>query len=233
MKKLILFVLISFLHISVWAQGFHWGLNVAPGISYRIGQTHDITDYAQSVQIGEEAMYVFDFGMDMRKDITERLSIGTGIFYSQKGFSNTHVAAAYDDPHLSRRYILDFVQNYLEVPFYFTYSVFQNEQFEFYPMLGINNSMLLSEKNSITTTSGEMSEETMKTLSQPYLSSTKLHNLGVLGGVGIMGAVDSKTAIGLEAIGKVMLTPLEDQFTATQRHLYSFNLNFKFVRKIR
>lgn len=233
MKKLVLFVFISSFHPWLWAQEFNWGLNVAPGISYRIGQINGVSDYAQSVQIGEEPMYVFDFGIDMRKNITEKLSLGTGIYYSQKGFSNTHVAAAYNDPLLSRRYLLDFVQNYLEVPFYLTYSVYQNEQLEFYPMLGINNSMLLSEKNSISTTSGEISEETMKTLSEPYLSSTKLHNLGLLGGIGIMGTVDSKSAIGLEAIGKLMFTPLEDKFTVTNRYLYSLNFNFKFVRKIR
>lgn len=233
MKKLILFCFFfSFITLS-WAQGVDWGLNVAPGISYRIAQAKHLTDYAQSIQNGEEAMYVFDFGIDIRKNINNRLSIGTGIFYSQKGFSNIHVAAVYDDPSLSRRYLLDFVQDYLEIPFYLSYHVYQSNQIQFYPLLGINNSLLLNEKNSVSSRSGEVSEETMERLAKPYLNSTKLHNVGLIGGIGIMGNVDPKTAIGMEALSKVMFTPLMDNFSNTHRRLYSLNLNFKFVRKIR
>lgn len=235
MKKTILFSFAFFLVTLSWAQaqGVSWGLNIAPGISYRFGQTHSLTDYAQSIQNGEKAMYVFDFGIDLRKNVSQRLSIGTGIFYSQKGFSNIHVAAVYDDPMLSRQYLLDFVQDYLEIPFYLSYDVYQTDQIKLYPLLGINNSLLLNEKNSVTATGGEVSEETMERLSEPYLGSTKLHNVGIIGGLGIMGEVDPKTAIGLEALGKVMFTPLADGFSHTNRHLYSLNLNFKFVRKIR
>ncbi|WPP50125.1 outer membrane beta-barrel protein [Catalinimonas niigatensis] len=233
MKKLILFSFFFSFAIFSWAQGIHWGLNIAPGISYRIGHDQQMTDHARSIQSGEKPMHVFDFGIDLRKNITNRLSIGTGIFYSQKGFSNTHAAAVYNDPTLSRRYILDFVQDYLEIPFFLTYNVYQNDQIQLYPMLGVNNSLLLNEKNSVSYTGGEVSEETMEKLSTPYLSRSKLHNIGVMGGIGIMGAVDPKTAIGLEAVGKVMLTPLSDNFSNTDRYLYSFNLNFKFIRKIR
>lgn len=233
MKKLILFSFFFSMTTLSWAQGVSWGLNIAPGISYRIAQSQPLTDHAQSIQNGEKAMHVFDFGLDLRKNITPRLSIGTGIFYSQKGFSNTHVAAVYQDPSLSRRYILDFVQDYLEVPFFISYNVYQNEQIQFYPLLGINNSLLLHEKNSVASTSGEFNEETLERLSKPYLSRSNLHNVGIIGGVGIMGAVDPKTAIGLEALGKVMFTPLTDRFSNTHRHLYSLNLNFKFIRKIR
>lgn len=232
MKKLILL----FLCLSpslVCAQKVLWSLNVAPGISYRIGQTQNISEYAESAQIGEEPMYVFDFGIDLRTKINDRLSLGTGIYYSQKGFSNTHVAAVYDDPLLSRRYLLDFVQDYLDIPFYLSYTLIKNEKIEFYPLLGVNNSLLLSEKNSVTASSGEISEESMHTLSQPYLKSTQLHNLGMISGIGVLGIVDAKTAIGLEAINKVMFSPLADTFTDSRRYLYSFNLNFKFVRKIR
>lgn len=232
MKKLILL----FLYFSpslLCAQNVLWSLNIAPGISYRIGQTQNISEHTESTQIGEEAMYVFDFGIDLRTKISDRLSLGTGIYYSQKGFSNTHVAAVYRDPQLSRRYLLDFVQDYLDIPFYLSYSLIKNEKIEFYPLLGVNNSLLLSEKNSVTASSGEISEESMHTLSQPYLKSTQLHNLGMISGIGILGIVDAKTAIGLEAINKVMFSPLADTFTDSRRYLYSFNLNFKFVRKIR
>lgn len=233
MKKLILFSFFFSLVTFSWAQDVHWGLNIAPGISYRFAQAQQLTDHAQSIQNGEKPMHVFDFGIDLRKNITNRLSIGTGIFYSQKGFSNTHVAAVYQDPTLSRRYILDFVQDYLEIPFFLSYNVYQNDQIQLYPLLGVNNSLLLNEKNNVSSSGGEVSEETMERLSEPYLSRSKLHNIGVLGGIGVMGTVDPKTAIGLEAMGKVMLTPLSDNFSSTNRHLYSLNLNFKFIRKIR
>ncbi len=232
MKKLILFSFFFFSVILSWAQSLSWSLNVAPGISYRLPQSGLPTDYAQAIQSGEKSMYVFDFGIDLRKNITDRLSVGTGAFYSQKGFSNTFLAAVYDDSHLDRRYILDFVQDYLDIPFYLTYDVYQNDRFRLYPLLGVNHSLLLKEKNSITVTRGEASEETMNKLAKPYLGSSQLHNIGILSGLGVMAAVDPKTAIGLEAISKVMFTPLLDQFSNTHRYLYSFNLNFKFVRKI-
>ncbi|WKN29858.1 outer membrane beta-barrel protein [Porifericola rhodea] len=233
MKKFIPLLSLILFALPVSAQELSWSLHVAPGISYRLAQQQALSDYAQTVQLGEKSMYVFDFGFGLQKSVSKRLDIATAINYSQKGFSNIHVSAVYQASDLNRRYTIDFVQDYLELPFYLTYSVMQNDKFELYPLLGITNSLLLYEKNKVSTRSGEASAETIQLLSQPYLKSKVQHNLGAIGGIGIEGKVDPQTAIGLEAISKIMLTPLEDHFSQSRRYLYSFNLNFKFVRKIR
>jgi hypothetical protein len=233
MKKPLLILFFCLLIFSAEGQALRWGLNIAPGISFRIPQNHHLSDFAQSIQLGEAPMYVFDFGIDIRQQISPRLYFGTGIFYSQKGFSNTHVAAVYDDPALSRRYLIDFVQNYLEIPFFLTYDLYSSDKLQFYPLAGITNSLVLSSKNSPAATGGEVSDETLDKLRETYLKNELLHNVGVLGGLGVMTSVDPKTSIGIEAIGKVMLSPLIDHFSDSRRHLYSVNLNFRFVRKIR
>lgn len=233
MKKSLLLVCFSCLVLSVSAQELRWGLNIAPGISYRFPQTSSLSDEAASIQGGEEPMYVFDFGLDLRQAISPRISFGTGVFYSQRGFSNTHVAAIYDDPGLSRRYLVDFVQDYLEIPFFLTYNVAQQDKFSFYILGGVTNSLLLNSKNTVSATSGEMSEETMDRLARPYLENKVIHNFGMLTGFGVQTKVDDKTDLGLEILGKVMTTPLLDRVSDSRRHLYSGNINFRFTRKIR
>lgn len=178
-------------------------------------------------------MYVFDFGIDLRKAIAPRISFGTGIFYSQKGFSNTHVAAIYDDPGISRHYLIDFVQDYLEVPFFLSYEITQQDQLALYTLGGITNSLLLKSKNSVSTTGREVSEETVLRLQEPYLENRRLHNLGFVAGMGIKTDVDAKTALGIEALGRYMSSPLVDKVSNTRRRIYSLNINFRFIRKIR
>lgn len=233
MKKTLLLTVFFISTIPSVAQGLEWGLNIAPGISYRFAPREAPNIRAASIQGGEEAMYVFDFGMDVRKQIAPRLSLGTGVFYSQKGFSNTNTAAVYDDPGLSRRYLIDFVQDYLDIPFFLTYDLIQNDRFTFYTQGGIVNSLLLKSKNSVSATSGEVSEETILRLRQPYLENQLLHNLGMQTGLGIKTDVDAKTALGLEAMGKLMASPLTDEVNNTRRRLCAFNVNFRFIRKIR
>lgn len=233
MKKTLLLLPVLFLMTSAGAQGLEWGLNIAPGVSYRFAPQMTADPLGASIQSGEEAMYVFDFGLDVRKEITPRLSVGTGIFYSQKGFSNTHVAAVYDDPGLSRRYLIDFVQDYLEVPFFLSYELVQQEHLAFYALVGVTNSLLLKSNNNVSATSGEINKETILRLQQPYLQNQMMHNLGVRAGLGIKTDVDTKTALGLEVVGKQMISPLLDQVSDTPRRLHSLNINFRFIRKIR
>jgi hypothetical protein len=232
MKKPLLLACFSCFVINATAQDLQWGLNIAPGISYRFAPTASVSDEAVSIQGGEETMYVFDFGLDLRQSISPRISFGTGVFYSQRGFSNTHLAAIYDDPSLSRRYLIDFVQDYLEVPFFLTYDLAQKDKLSFYALGGITNSLLLNSKNVVSATSGEVSEETMARLEDPYLENRAIHNFGTLAGFGVQTQVDDKTDLGLEILGKVMTTPLLDRVSNSRRYLCSGNVNFRFVRKI-
>ena len=230
---LILPTLLLFSLAPAGAQILKWGLNIAPGISYRLAEQASDNIPAFSIQSGEEAMYVFDFGVDLRKAIAPRIRFGTGIFYSQKGFSNTHVAAIYDDPGIGRHYLIDFVQDYLEVPFFLSYDVTQQDQLALYTLGGITNSLLLKSKNSVSATGREVNEETVLRLQEPYLKNRRLHNLGFVAGVGIRTDVDAKTALGIEALGRYMTSPLLDQVSNTRRRMYSLNVNFRFIRKIR
>jgi len=234
MRRYLLLVCFSFLVANVHAQQLQWGLNIAPGISYRIPQFSSVSPEATAIQNGEEAMYVFDFGLDLRKSISSRINFGTGVFYSQRGFSNTRIAAIYDDPGLSRRYLVDFVQDYLEIPFFLTYDVTQQDKFAFYVLAGVTNSLLIHSKNVVSATSGEeVNEATLQRLSDPYLKNKHIHNFGTMAGFGVLTEVDDKTNLGVELLGKVMTSPILDQVSHTRRHLYSLNVNFRFVRKIR
>jgi len=214
------------------AQGLEWGLNIAPGVSYRTAPQQSADPLATSIQIGEEAIYVFDFGIDVRKVIAPRIRFGTAILYSQKGFSNTHLAAVYQDPALSRRYLLDFVQDYLEIPFFVTYDLKQSERMSIYALGGVVNSLLLRSNNLISATSGEISEETMRRLKKPYLRNQALHNVGAMAGMGVRTDADAKTMLAVELVGKQMFSPLLDQVSSSQRRLSSFNLNFRIIRKM-
>ncbi|MFP4090817.1 MAG: outer membrane beta-barrel protein [Cyclobacteriaceae bacterium] len=232
MQKALLSLVLLFLSFCAQAQHLQWGMNVMPGISYRLPQGEPLSLQAESIQNAEQPMYTFDFGMDIRTSITSRLSIGTGVLYSQKGFSNTHLAAVYK-PNISRRYLIDYVQDYLEVPVFLTYELSRRDQFRFYPLAGLTNNLLIRARNNISLRSGEFSEETGEMISRPYLQNSSNHSLSLLGGFGIMAEVDDKSAVGIEALGKVMLTPLNDRVSMTERHLYSLGVNFRFVRKIR
>lgn len=183
-------------------------------------------------------MHSFDFGIDIRTRINSRFKIGTGLFYSQKGFSNVHVASAYQQPTLSRAYVIDFMQDYLDIPFFITYSLAQNNQFEWYTLAGVNNSLLLRERNKVAVRSAEQSgrevpEAVQAQLQPPYLQASRAHGLGMLGGIGVRASVDDKTSIGLEALSKFMFTPLNDLTSDSQRRSYTLGLNFRFVRALR
>ena len=224
-------------HLAL-AQETTWSINVTPTISYRLPQVRSVDPLTETIQLGEEAMHSFDFGVDLRTSLSDRWMIGAGLFYSQKGFSNLHVAAAYDQPTLSRAYVIDFMQDYLDIPFLATYSFRQNDTFRWYTLGGITNSLLLREKNDVAVRSAELSVSEVpgavrEQLQQPYLRAARSYSFGVQGGLGVQARVDGRTFIGLEALSKVMLTPLEDVTSGSQRHQYALGLNFRFVRSLR
>ena len=77
-------------------QSYEMGINIGPSISYRTSaQSGD--PIAVSIQNGEEGIYTFDFGLDLRRSISDKTKVGIGIWYSQKGMSNTNVGITYDD----------------------------------------------------------------------------------------------------------------------------------------
>lgn len=237
MKKTLLFVC-SMLSIHLLlAQETTWSINIAPTLSHRIAPLQGITRQAAAAQYGEVAMHAFDVGVDLRTSINDRFAIGTGLFYSQKGFSNVHVAAAYREP-FSRAYIIDFVQDYLDIPFFTTYTFHQGSKFRWYVLAGINNSLLLREKNNVAVRSAELAtyevpHKVREVLQQPYLGAPRRHSIGTATGLGVRATVDERTFIGLEAISKFVLTPLNDEHSGTERHQYSLGLNFRFIRTLR
>ncbi|WKN42467.1 outer membrane beta-barrel protein [Tunicatimonas pelagia] len=231
-QTLLLFLLIGGVNLAL-AQQTTWSVNIAPSISHRLPQTKTLPVLEESIRNGERPMHTFDFGIDFRTAINDHWHVGTALLYSQKGFSNTHVAIPYPDIRVSRTYLIDFIQNYLEIPFFVTRTVFKNDRFQLYPMLGVTNSLLLSEKNRVAVRSGEVDKEIEEALKKPYLRTRQIHNIGILGGFGIQASVDPKTFIGLEAQTKVMLSPLDDVSSQSQRNLYSIGLNFRFVRTLR
>lgn len=227
-------VLLFFIPTIVFSQGIEWSVNVSPTISFRMPQKNNLTAQAVTIQAGEKPMHAFDFGFDMRTPINSRVKIGAAILYSQKGFSNIHLAAVFDDERISRAYLIDYVQDYIEIPFFLTYSVLQKEKVQLYPLLGVTNSILLHDKNNTAIRrGGEIREEIQKKISSPYLQSTQQHNVGLLLGWGAMACVDKKTFVGIEAQTKLMLTPLQDKASITHRYLYSFGMNFRFIRRLR
>ena len=245
-----LLLLASFLIAqTIWAQEITWGVNIAPSISYRIPQ-YPVSPLAEGAQIGEKPMHTFDFGIDVRAAITSRgaastgdpargaasrWAIGSAVLYSQKGMSNSYVGAVYGNPSLSPAYLIDFVQDYLEIPFFLSYSLPSKGAVEWYGLAGITNSLLLREHNRVATRnslSAEVSAEIETLLKKPYLAASQRHNLGLMGGWGVKIKVDDKTAIGVEALGKLMLTPLQDRASDSQRHQYSVGLNFRFIRTL-
>ena len=239
MKQCLLFIASFLIAQTIWAQEITWGINISPSISYRIPQ-YPASPLVEGAQIGEKPMHTFDFGVDVRAAITSRgaatrWAIGAAILYSQKGMSNSYVSAVYGNSSLSPAYLIDFVQDYLEIPFFLSYSLPSKGALQWYGLAGVTNSLLLREHNRVATRNGlsaEVSPEIEALLKKPYLAASQRHNLGLMGGWGIKAQVDTKTAIGVEALGKVMLTPLQDRVSNSQRHQYSVGLNFRFIRTL-
>lgn len=224
---LVLFPLLS------QAQKIEIGVNIAPTISYRFSQSSsEISPRAESIRISERPIHTFDFGIDIRNKITDRIKMGSAFIYSQKGFANTNLPVTYDNSELNKRNSIDYVQDYIEIPFFATYDYFQDKKINAFVIMGINNSILLNAKNNLIIKAGEVSDEDYQTLTTPYLESPKIHNIGLMAGTGLLVHVNAKTAIGLEAQTKFMFTPLEETFFATQRRLFSAGLNFRFVKKL-
>ena len=216
------------------AQSMTWSVNVTPTISYRIA---NLSPVDESVRNGEHPVHSFDFGVQMRTNLGGRFAVGTGLMYARRGFSNLHVAVPYRQPFLSRGYQVEFVQEYLDIPFFVTYNLAQNDQFQWYTLGGINNGFLLRERNDVVVRTYEQTvrqvpPEVQELLEEPYLGAARQHNLGLLAGFGVRARVDAKTFVGLEALTKVMLTPLLDYASGTQRRSYTIGLNFRFVRTL-
>ena len=215
------------------AQQTTWSVNVTPTISYRIAKL-SLAD--ESVRNGEQPNHSFDFGLQMRTRLSKRIYLGTGLQYARRGFSNLHVAAPYQRP-LSRGYMVDFVQDFLDIPFFLTYTIAQNDQFQWYTLGGVNNGLLLRERNDVSVrtyeqTAREVPAEVQEILEEPYLGASRSHNLGVIAALGVRARVDAKTFVGLEATSKLILTPLLDYASGTQRCSYTLGLNFRFVRTL-
>lgn len=238
MRKLLLLLGPLFVASLSLAQTTTWSINISPNISYRIAPVPAATPRAGAVQSGERAMHTFDFGLDIRTELDGRFTVGSGLFYSQKGFSNVYVAAPYDRPTLDDAYRIDFMQDYLDIPVFMTYTLAQHDKFRWYALAGINNSLLLREKNDVAVRGAEASlretpSATRALLSEPYLKATRGYSLGAMGGFGVRAQMDAKTFIGLETVSKLMFTPLQDQASDSQRRQYSLGLNFRFIRTLR
>ena len=121
MKQLLLLFLLMGIVGSAVAQETTWSVNIAPSVSYRLPQSRS----------------------------PKNRSSGTALLHSQTRFSNNYVDIAYPDIRVPQPYIIDFIQNYLEIPFFVTRKILENDKFQLYPMVGITNSLLLSEKNRV------------------------------------------------------------------------------------
>lgn len=237
MKFFLLFFYLATASSLVLAQTTTWSININPTVSYRIAPVPTGSSLTETVQSGEKAIHTFDFGLDIRTQLNDRFSLGAGLFYSKKGVSNTLAAVVYDQPGLPTAYVIDFTQDYLDIPIFITYTLAQQKKLDWYALAGINNSLLLHEKNEIGVRSTEFSVRdiplaTRELLSQPYLRAAQSYGLGLIGGGGVRAQVDDRTFLGLEAIGKVMLTPLKDIASDSERRTYSLGLNFRFIRTL-
>lgn len=222
-----------FFPLLSWAQKIEIGVNISPTISYRSSQpSSKIDPRAETIRIAERAVHTFDFGIDIRNKVTNKLKLGTALLYSQKGFANTNLPATYNNAALNKMNSTDYVQDYLEIPFFATYDYFQDKKISAFVIAGFNNSILLNAKNNVIIKAGEVSIEDYELLREPYLRNTKIHNIGMVAGTGVLVNVNEKTAIGLETQTKFMFTPLEEVFFATQRRLFSVGLNFRFIKML-
>ena len=221
----------------VLAQTTTWSVNINPTVSYRIAPVPTSSPQAETIQSSEKAIHTFDFGLDIRTQLNKRFSLGAGLYYSKKGFSNTRAAVVYNQPGLHSTYVVDFLQDYLDIPLFITYTLAEQKKLKWYALVGINNSLLLHEKNEIGVRSAEFSTRdippaTRALLSQPYLQAAQPYGIGIVGGWGVTAQVDCRTLVGLEALGKGMLTPVEDVVSGSERRSYAVGLNFRFVRKL-
>lgn len=229
------FVIITFLFVTTglaFGQKYEAGINVGPSISYRTSAEGD-DPVAVSIQNGEEGIYTFDFGLDLRRTFSKKIKAGIGIWYSQKGFSNTNIGITYDDLTLFHKVVqIDFIQNYVEVPIMAYYKLNKTTGSDLYAFLGYNNSVLFSQKNNVILRSGEMNNEELDRLSEPYLENSTRYSPGFLVGFGWQKPIDDKHCFGLEPVFKMLLSPLREDRFMTHRKLYSFVLNFRFIRKL-
>ena len=220
-----------------FAQTTTWSVNINPTVSYRIAPVPAGSLRAATIQSSEKAIHTFDFGLDIRTKLKGRFSVGVGLYYSKKGFSNARAAVVYDQPNLHSTYVVDFLQDYLDVPIFVTCTLVEQKKLKWYALAGINNSLLLHEKNKIGVRSAEFSTRdippaTQEILSQPYLQATRSYSVGLIGGGGVTAQVDCRTFVGLEVLGKGLLAPVEDIISESERRSYSVGLNFRFVRTL-
>jgi hypothetical protein len=233
MKHFLPLASLLFVATMSWAQPTTWSVNVTPTISYRLS---NLSPTDEAVRNGERSVHAFEFGVQVRTPLTDRLTLGVGLMYARRGFANLHVSSPYQ-PALIRGFGIEFVQDFIDIPFFLTYSFAHNERFRWYTLGGIVNGLLLREQNIVTTRTYERNAQEVPTdvqelLEKPYLGASRQHNLGVLGGLGVRARVDAKTFVGLEAISKVILTPLQDFASGTQRRSYTIGINFRFVRTL-
>ncbi len=218
---------------SLHAQYIEIGINVIPSVSYRFpGDNPGNNPRVATIQLAERPIHSFDFGIDIKKEINTRFKIGSGVFYSQKGFGNTNLPGTFDNQNLNPANSIDFVQDYLEVPFFINYKVVDHKKFETYPIFGMINAVILNSNINVAIKSGEISEEDLRMLKKPYLLNNRIYNWGFLLGWGLSLKADEKTAVGIELQSKALLTPLHDTFFAANRYLNSVGVGFRFVRKL-
>ncbi len=230
--RFLIFIFPMMIFVQSIGQRYEMGINVGPSISYRTSV--DAGDpVAASIQNGEEGIYTFDFGLDLKRTLSPRLKFGAGVWYSQKGFSNTNVGITYDDLSLFNKVIqIDFIQNYIEIPLLIYYRLNKTTDSQWYTFVGYNNSILFSQKNNVIMRSGEINKGDVERLGEPYLENATRYNPGFLIGFGWQKPIDDKYSFGLEPAFKMLLSPLKEDRFMTHRRLYSLVLNFRFIRKL-
>lgn len=138
--------------VSAQEKKFSLGIEGSiDGIEYQFLETDINSNYEYNSNIA------YSFGIGIKYRVVEKLSLKTGILYSEQGYnlSYNYVFMNSGDPSIPRESELSV--SYIRIPIMIGYEIFDNEKFRFNPSIGMDLNFLANDTEVTTFEDGNKS----------------------------------------------------------------------------
>jgi len=232
MKKILkttFIIILFFFAKNSYAQNskFIFEAEFTPKISYRIVSDNWINKFAKPILL-------FDTGINLKFQLSNKNNIGTGLFYSTIGNINIFDVADIYNINIIRHYKIDYTYNYIELPVFYEHLIKKN----IYIKTGLIYRRAISGKirykNVPDSLNGYSKEEFLKMFDATYTSrdlkdlNFNMNNLGLLLSIGQNFNISEKLYLGYGIQFKMnLLSAFKKEENRIDFYYYSAGINLK------
>lgn len=238
----ILLLLITFTEY-IYAQKWQIGLNLNPNMRHVIyrNRTPLPPPFVQKPHIKESPLVGIDLGFTLKYKLSNKFRIGTGFFYSNKGFIYGPVATAgkgrIDEYgfEIAAESDIGYHFNFIEIPVSVQYNFESNRVGKLYLHLGVAPNFMIKDYRTVDIIWGNLTNEQENSLKSDYDAQNYYYrqkNMELWLGIGIRENPSPNIEVVLEPNFKVHLMNLNTNETTykvadfpDKRYLYSVGVN--------